>query len=333
MDNIIASIIVPVYKAEETIEKCLDSLLDQTVDNYEVIVVDDGSPDRCGEICDRYACDKIRVIHQKNAGVPAARNAALDVAQGKYLLFCDSDDYVDRNFVKTFCDKLDENQYEMIVSSFDSYNTVNNRLDYKMSYETFAQPIVVERKNFLELRRMDFMAALWNKAFKTSIVKENNIRFLDALQSGQDLGFILEYLKCMKTDICVIPDVLYHYLYQQKDNVAAKYRSDSFFGKYKILFTKYQEAFDAIGMLDNENIKSFYTDYFLTFIKCLQNTWDKRNEFGFFKKLIYNHKIVTSQEYKKCFDNMDKSRFTPIYLTVAKLRCALLILAFLKLAK
>ena len=91
------SVIVPVYKVETYLPRCIESILNQTVTDFELILIDDGSPDCSGEICDAYAAkdSRIRVIHQKNGGVSKARNAGLDIAQGEYIVFVDSDDWVD----------------------------------------------------------------------------------------------------------------------------------------------------------------------------------------------------------------------------------------------
>lgn len=90
------SIIVPVYNVEKYLEQCIDSILTQTFEDFELILVDDGSPDKCPEICDEYAQkdDRVRVIHKENGGVSSARNAGMKLACGEYILFCDSDDYV-----------------------------------------------------------------------------------------------------------------------------------------------------------------------------------------------------------------------------------------------
>lgn len=92
----LVSVIVPVYKVEQLLPRCVDSLIAQTYENLEIILVDDGSPDRCGEICDAYAAkdSRIRVIHQENGGLSRARNAAIDTAAGEYLIFVDSDDWI-----------------------------------------------------------------------------------------------------------------------------------------------------------------------------------------------------------------------------------------------
>ena len=98
----LVTIIIPVYKAEHFLNECVDSILAQSYENLEVILVDDGSPDNCGVICDRYAdSDKrVRVVHQPNKGVAAARNAGLPLAKGEYLFFVDSDDYIAKDYVE-----------------------------------------------------------------------------------------------------------------------------------------------------------------------------------------------------------------------------------------
>ena len=101
------SIIVPVYKVEEYLSQCIDSILVQTFTNFELLLVDDGSPDRCGEMCEEYAQkdERIRVFHQENAGVSTARNKGLAEAYGKYIVFVDSDDYVDKLYLEHLCSR------------------------------------------------------------------------------------------------------------------------------------------------------------------------------------------------------------------------------------
>ena len=97
------SVIVPVYKVEPYLHRCVDSILSQTFTDFELILIDDGSPDNCGTICDEYAArdSRIRVVHQENKGLPAARNAGLNVACGEYIASCDSDDYWEPNLLET----------------------------------------------------------------------------------------------------------------------------------------------------------------------------------------------------------------------------------------
>lgn len=110
------SIIIPVYKAEKTIRRCLDSIMHQSYEDWEAIVVDDGSPDDAGKICDEYerVDSRFRVIHQKNGGVSSARNAGLDISRGEYIAFCDSDDYVEKNWLISFIRHIEG--YDVVVA-------------------------------------------------------------------------------------------------------------------------------------------------------------------------------------------------------------------------
>ena len=116
----VVSVIIPIYKAEPYLKKCLDSIAAQTYKNLEIILIDDGSPDNCGRICDEYAANdpRVKVIHKQNGGMSDARNTGLDNATGEYLTFIDSDDYVSENFVDTLLNALRDNDADMSVCSF-----------------------------------------------------------------------------------------------------------------------------------------------------------------------------------------------------------------------
>ena len=98
------SIIVPIYKVEKYLEICIDSIIGQSFCNFELILVDDGSPDTCGEICDRYSSSdtRVKVVHKENGGLSSARNFGLDIATGKYIYFVDSDDWIGENYLSIF---------------------------------------------------------------------------------------------------------------------------------------------------------------------------------------------------------------------------------------
>lgn len=124
--GIILSIVVPIYKVESYLSKCIDSLLNQDVspEDYEIILVDDGSPDRCGEICDEYASRyaNIKVVRRKNGGLSAARNSGIDVAQGKYIQFVDSDDNLEPNVLKTLVEKMEDGDLEVLRFNYQNVN-------------------------------------------------------------------------------------------------------------------------------------------------------------------------------------------------------------------
>lgn len=120
------SIIVPIYKVEPYLRKCVDSLLNQDLpkEDYEIILVDDGSPDRCGEICDEYAgrYSNIKVVHRGNGGLSAARNSGIEVAQGKYMQFVDSDDYLEPNVLKALVEKMERDNLDILRFNYQNVN-------------------------------------------------------------------------------------------------------------------------------------------------------------------------------------------------------------------
>ena len=124
--GLILSIIVPIYKVEQYLSKCIESLLNQDLspEDYEIILVDDGSPDRCGKICDEYAAtfSNIRVVHRANGGLSAARNSGIETAQGQYIQFVDSDDYLEPEVLKTLVTKMETDNLDILRFNYQNVN-------------------------------------------------------------------------------------------------------------------------------------------------------------------------------------------------------------------
>ncbi len=206
------SIIVPVYKVENYIEHCIKSILSQTFSDFELILVDDGSPDKSGLICDEWSQkdSRIKVIHQENAGQCAARNAGIDVARGEYLMFIDSDDYVNVDI----CKKL----YEVISKSNAdtarcSYRIVNNHSDYTAEENTAAFSVYTAEEaltNFVTepySSHKPFTAVVCAALYKKSLF--DDIRFPNGFIYEE--GFVLPkiFIKCNK--LAFTDTSLYYY--------------------------------------------------------------------------------------------------------------------------
>ena len=131
------SVIIPVYKVEAYLEKCVNSVRNQTYKNIEIILVDDGSPDNCPEICDRFAKedDRITVIHKQNGGQGSARNMGLDIAKGSYIAFIDSDDYVDENMYEIMIEALERTNSDMSFCGFYSHSGLRIAESTKIKHE------------------------------------------------------------------------------------------------------------------------------------------------------------------------------------------------------
>ncbi|MCR5522214.1 MAG: glycosyltransferase [Clostridia bacterium] len=170
------TVIVPVYKVEKYLRRCVDSILAQTYTNLEIILVDDGSPDNCGKICDEYAENdsRIKVIHQKNGGLSAARNAGLDIATGDYIGFVDSDDYIERDMYESLYISATRNDADISSCNFIKVDENGNTV------KTEKQPafLILDNMKALEMLQSDYdlnFVIVCNKLFKSHLF--DNIRF------------------------------------------------------------------------------------------------------------------------------------------------------------
>lgn len=217
--NELISIIVPVYKVENYLEKCIKSIINQTYKNIEIILIDDGSPDNCGMICDKYAKndDRIKVIHKKNGGLSEARNYGIESSTGEYIMFVDSDDYIDKNM----CEQLliAAQKYNTDITMCEIYEIKGNK-KYASTISNLERNKVLNgitvMKEFF-LRYAIELYASWNKLYKRELFfLETNIRFpVGELYEDMFIDYKLYYAS---KRIIIIPYKFYYYV-QRKDSI------------------------------------------------------------------------------------------------------------------
>ena len=218
MKEDLISIIVPIYNVEKYLERCIESILKQTYKNIEIILVDDGSPDKCSEICDRYSNidDRIKVIHKQNGGLSSARNAGLDVSKGKYVCFIDSDDWISNEFV--------EYLYK-IAKNNDSDIVVGQTIDVKSEEEvkiipqneevyTYSNSYIIEN---LYKQDIKFVPSVQNKMYKIDIFKD--LRFKEGM-INEDEEILIKILLNSKK-ITISNKILYYY-FLSEDSIMRK---------------------------------------------------------------------------------------------------------------
>ncbi len=190
------TVIVPVYKVENYLEKCVKSILRQTYKNLEVILIDDGSPDSCGAICDRFAASdrRVRCIHKKNEGVAAARNTGLDAATGDYISFVDSDDWISKDAYKTLMDGLNKYGADCAVGGCVTVVEKNGALRAKKNPPDRPVKCMTAKKAVKNLL-LDG-SAIWNRLFKAEVFKE--IRFPTGRVNDDEVVALHAYAKCKK---------------------------------------------------------------------------------------------------------------------------------------
>ena len=196
------SVIIPIYKVEPYLEQCIESVVNQTYRDLEIILVDDGSPDRCPELCDNWAVrdSRIRVVHKPNGGLSSARNAGLDIATGRWVVFIDSDDVVSPHLIQSLmqantCDKL------LCASGY-------LRFTEELPANQTPEPAVrTGGKDLIPCRSGYFC---WAVLYDMQIIRQYGIRFDETLTNLEDVAWNVAYLAYIE-DLCIIPTELYFY--------------------------------------------------------------------------------------------------------------------------
>ncbi len=209
MDNQIkVSIIVPVYNAKKYLSRCVGSILEQTFKDFELILVDDGSPDNSGALCDKYALKdkRIKVVHKENGGVSSARNMGLSVSKGKYVTFIDSDDWVDKNYLKALLEPMETNAVQLVVGSFETRGSRRSVQGLESKLINFT--LLNEEDRFIGYTKN--LSGPCVKLFLLDVINKNGLRFPINIHYGEDTLFVKKYLRHCNS-IYTIKDVIYFY--------------------------------------------------------------------------------------------------------------------------
>lgn len=199
------SVIVPVYKAETYLHRCVDSLLAQTFTDFEILLVDDGSPDRSGEICDEYARkdSRVRVFHKENGGVSSARQCGMDNARGEYTIHADPDDWVDPTMLEELYRKAKEEDADMVICDY----FVEER---KKTKRIIQKPSALDHNVVLEELFQQLHGSCWNKLVRRACYKEFGVKFPLELSCCEDL-YVNACLAAEDIRITYLNKAFYHY--------------------------------------------------------------------------------------------------------------------------
>lgn len=213
--NSLVSIIVPVYNAEKYLPRCIDSILGQSFSDFELLLINDGSKDHSGKICDGYAANdsRVHVFHKENGGASAARNYGLDNATGKYVCFVDADDWVDKDYLKQL---LPNEEEEMVVCSIRYEGNTNKNLC--ISYKKRNKECIESTLH----QMIDHMAVCSPccKIMRRDIIERNQIRFDTDVSAGEDMLFICDYFSAGLEKIRTLSLPLYHYYVDDNESLS-----------------------------------------------------------------------------------------------------------------
>lgn len=295
------SVIAIIYKVEKYLRKCLDSLINQTYPDLEIILVDDGSPDNCPAICDEYAAkhNNIKVIHKENGGAPYARNSGLEIITGKYFTFLDTDDY------------LDPDMYEILYNSIKKHDAdISLCAARNVFYNKTTEPVLPQKEEIIDNKEFVRRAVCgdpivnsvpWNKLYKTEIFQD--IRFNK--QAWDDLNYFITLLPRVKKAV-IINAVKYNYV--QRESSVSKLR----FNRNKLAVLN-----------EKDRMESFLKDNYPEFLEYI-----KKEKFNVLLQLIYMCNIseqnAETRKIRKELEDMLNAESKKIkkYLTLKeKLTC------------
>lgn len=295
------SVIVPIYKVEKYLNKCIDSILDQTFKNFELILVNDGSPDRCGAICDECAKNdnRIIVIHKENGGVSAARNAGVEIARGEYIMFVDGDDFLENNCLELLVKASDDGNIDLVAGGYNAIDfkplknklisTPNELYDGEMNTEEFMRcvtdVVMGEGKNG------SVFLVPWAKLYKTALVKENCIRFMVGVKHVEDTIFNIEFYQQIKKVSC-IKACIYNYN-RAVFGAATRCYEEKYFDISLVVMEKYRDWLSGTGLKDWLN--RYYIDRIRETIKHFSYHCNVRQAA---EKIKISYEIF-EKEYKK----------------------------------
>ena len=303
------SIIIPVYNAEEYLGYCLNSVVSQTYQHIEIILVNDGSTDNSLTICKNYAeiDNRVSVLTIENAGVSNARNVGLDAAKGEYVQFVDSDDIIRSDMVKNFVQFMETYQMDLVVCGFDMITLgqdINDRQTISFSSNIMGTECVLTKEMFFKrmafiLWRTTTLECSWNKIFRRKIIEDHHIRFPQNISLGEDFCFNMDYFRYLN-GVVFTNEKYYYYMQSNQGALTRKYRRDLFENQMDLIhrFSNLLEDYIEISQDEQKELAEYIVSkmmvslYNLTSEKCELSDLEKKGEIA---------KIVNNDHVREAF--------------------------------
>lgn len=228
--NKLISIIMPVYNAEKYLNRSIESIMNQTYNNIEIILVNDGSTDNSLEICTNYQekDNRIKLINQENKGVSFARNKGIDESTGDYIMFIDSDDYIEKNMIEDMVEKIIEDDIDLIISGIKMSYIKNGQVIQEEKYQLKDKMYTIEEMLNDILIDIDLICICGPccKLYKTEIIKNNRIKFTNEFTMGEDTWYNLDYIDACTGKVVTMSNIYYNYMRENPDSLFTKYHDD-----------------------------------------------------------------------------------------------------------
>lgn len=292
------SVIVPVYNVQEYLEKCIDSILRQSYQNLEVILVDDGATDQSGTKCDEYAVRdrRIQVIHKENGGLSDARNAGIEIASGQYMCFVDSDDYLEEDILQKAYQAAMIYTADVVIWGFykDFYDSDQTLIrSVRVSHELCG--CRKRNKDYQTLLAEDTQALVgyaWNKLYRTEVILRNNFRFQKGVSLVEDILFNSPVL-CDADCVAFLDALGSHYIQRDRNTLGAKFYSDYY--ELKLQACKARERLLQAYGASEDTIKNTLIGAYFAAIKSSCRMACKSSAMNREEKQLYMQNVCTSR--------------------------------------
>lgn len=299
MINNLISVIIPVYNVEQYLKRCLDTVINQTYKNLEIILIDDGSTDNGGKICDEYALkdNRIKVIHKENGGVSSARNLGLDIAKGDYIGFVDSDDFIENDMYEILHNLLITNKVE--ISCCNKFIFRKNKF---IESENFPTESLLSFNKVLNNAKHDFF--IWNKLFSRKVI--GNIRFNENIKMCEDVIFCFENFKKAK-NISFYKKPKYYYYLNENSVSRKKFFKQEYLGAlfiYDKLIHYCKKNKLKTGYKKYKNLQIYWIITFLSWIATenpIKNKESLKRILKYARKNLFYYLFGNFTIQSKCF--------------------------------
>lgn len=313
MDKV--SVIMAAYNAQDTVEASIESLINQTYKNLEIIVVNDGSKDKTLEVLNKLSdkYNNIIVINQENSGPGKARNTAMEVAIGKYMMFIDSDDFYSRDMVEKMVLEIEREKFDLCVCGIKNQYYEHNEI--KGEKNSFKKSAIYKNKEEI-LNNMDTFVGDWlfnsmcNKIYISEIIKSKKLKVLEGSDMGEDLCFNILYINECES-VSIIEEPLYIYRIDQEKGLTSAFRDDEF-NKRKINLKMLADLYDKNGLNKNR----VYFEYVIMAYSCFTHLFKESNKNSYKENIKFIKDVINSDELKEALTNIKYNTFTQFASTL-----------------
>lgn len=306
------SVVVPVYKTEKYLVQCIESILSQTVTGIEIILVDDGSPDGSGAICDRYAelHPNIKVVHKANGGLTQARVSGLRVSTGKYFTFVDSDDWIEPNAYEEMLVQAETHGADIVAAGFirdygDRTENYSNVLPSGVYRKEKLQKLCEQAVFSIQKMEQGLAPSVWSKIFRRESTLESFLSRTDTINFGEDSLFT--YAALFKAQCVVVMNEHFTYHYRIWDSSMTQKYNGKYFDELFLLYDKLMEA--AAEISTDLLMESICYDYVFLFANGILQEISSGNKDGFYKKYCSLKRLAKDPRFIRCVGCVDLKQF------------------------